>query len=96
MAESTITTRPALDVQPRRSYLTSALVLSLLAVPGTTLAWDLPLGGLWIGLPLAVAAIWLGVRALPGETRARRGLAIAAIVLAALCLVQMLAYWVLA
>ena len=34
-----------------------ALLLAVLAIPGTTVAWALPLGGLWIGVPLAVAAI---------------------------------------
>jgi hypothetical protein len=40
-----------------------ALLLGLLGLPGVTLAWDLPLGGYWIGLPLAVAAIVLGAGA---------------------------------
>ena len=52
--------RPAVDIAPR-AHPGLALVLALLAVPGSTLAWDLPAGGLWIGLPLAVAAIVLGV-----------------------------------
>jgi hypothetical protein len=65
-----------------------ALVLALLAIPGSTLAWDLPLGGLWIGVPLAVAAIVVGVRA-------RRSLAAkAAIVIAGLALLQMLVWTV--
>ena len=33
-----------------------ALILGLLGLPGSTLAWDLPAGGFWIGMPLAVAA----------------------------------------
>ncbi len=41
-----------------------ALLLALLGIPGVTIAWDLPKGGYWIGIPLAVAAIVLGVRAL--------------------------------
>jgi hypothetical protein len=40
-----------------------ALLLGLLGIPGVTLAWDLPHGGYWIGLPLAVAAMVLGARA---------------------------------
>lgn len=40
-----------------------ALVLALLGVPGSTIAWELPGGGFWIGLPLAAAAIAFGLRA---------------------------------
>ena len=40
-----------------------ALVLALLGLPGSTIAWELPAGGFWIGLPLAAAAIALGVHA---------------------------------
>jgi hypothetical protein len=60
-----------------------ALLLAVLAVPGVTLAWDLPAGGYWIGVPLAVAAIVLGARALGERARNARRLAIAAIVLGA-------------
>jgi hypothetical protein len=55
-----------------------ALVLALLGLPGVTLAWGLPAGGFWIGMPLAFAALFLGVRAWPTG----RGLALTAIVLA--------------
>jgi hypothetical protein len=57
-----------------------ALLLALLGVPGVTIAWDLPHGGFWIGLPVAVAAIVVGTRAREAGPR----LAIAAIVLAAI------------
>jgi hypothetical protein len=57
-----------------------ALLLAVLGVPGLTIAWDLPAGGFWIGIPLAVAAIVVGVRA----RDASRRLATAAIVLAAI------------
>ena len=50
-----------------RSGPASPSLLAVLAIPGSTWAWDLPLGGLWIGLPLAVAAIVLGA------ARAARG-----------------------
>jgi hypothetical protein len=40
-----------------------AVSLAVLGVPGVTLAWDLPKGGYWIGIPLAVAAIVVGARA---------------------------------
>ena len=86
--------RPAVDVAPRTAHPVLALVLAVLAVPGSTWAWDLPLGGLWIGLPLAVAAIVLGVRA--RREGDRRWMATAAIVLAGLCLAQMAVYSVVA
>lgn len=79
--------RPAVDVAPPRARPGLALVLALLSVPGSTLAWDLPLGGLWIGLPLGIAAIVLGIRARQVLTGSR--LAIAAIAIAALALAQM-------
>jgi hypothetical protein len=84
------TNRTAVDVAPAAGHPALALLLALLAVPGTTWAWDLPAGGLWIGLPLAVAAIGLGLRA----RRAGSGLvmATAAIVIAGLCLAQMVVY----
>jgi hypothetical protein len=68
-----------------------ALVLALISVPGSTLAWDLPAGGLWIGLPLAVAAIALGMRAVRRSSTGR-GVALAAIVLGGLMIAQM-AVW---
>jgi hypothetical protein len=65
---------------PTRSHRGGfALLLALLGVPGVTIAWDLPAGGFWIGIPLAVAAIVVGV----GARRAGSRLAIAAIALAA-------------
>ena len=62
----------------------------MLAIPGSTLAWDLPAGGLWIGLPLGVAAIALALRA-RREGRPLRATT-AAIVIAGLMLGQM-AVW---
>jgi hypothetical protein len=59
-----------------------ALLLALLGVPGSTIAWDLPAGGFWIGMPLAVAAIVIGLRAHPGADRVGRRMAVAAIALA--------------
>ena len=87
--ESTVQ-RPAVDVGPRRAKPGLALLLAVLSVPGSTLAWDLPAGGLWIGLPLAIAAIVVGIRARrepAGEGVSR--MAIFAIVLAALAIGQM-------
>jgi hypothetical protein len=82
--------RPAVDVAPATARPGLALLLAVLAVPGSTVAWDLPLGGLWIGLPLAVAAIVLGLRARGAGSG--RVMATAAIVLAGLCLLQMAVY----
>jgi hypothetical protein len=58
-----------------------ALICGVLGVPGSTIAWDLPAGGYWIGMPLAVAAIVLGVMALPVAAGRRRWMAVAAVVL---------------
>jgi hypothetical protein len=58
-----------------------ALVAGLLGLPGVTLAWDLPAGGFWIGLPLAAIAIVLGVLAWPRALGNRRTMAAAAVVL---------------
>jgi hypothetical protein len=85
--------RPAVDVGPQRAKPGLALLLAVLSVPGSTIAWDLPAGGLWIGLPLAIPATVLGVRArreLAGETGSR--MAIVAIVVAALAIGQMVLF----
>lgn len=88
---NTTTHRPAVDLA-RRSvpHPGLALLLALLSLPGSTIAWELPAGGLWIGLPLGVAAIVLGLRARRAGARPR--MASAAIVLAALALAQMVVY----
>jgi hypothetical protein len=82
--------RTAVDVAPATTRPGLALLLALLAVPGSTWAWDLPLGGLWIGLPLAVAAIALALRA--RRAGSGRTMATAAIVIAGLCIAQMVVY----
>ena len=90
--ESTVK-RPAVDVGPQRAKPGLALLLAVLSVPGSTLAWDLPAGGLWIGLPLAIAAIVVGIRArrgVAGEARSR--MALVAIVLALLAIGQMVLF----
>jgi hypothetical protein len=90
--ESTVS-RPAVDVATSRPRPALALVLSLLAIPGSTVAWDLPAGGLWIGLPLAVAAIVIGLRARRELGSGRgTGMATAAIVIAGLCIAQMVVW----
>jgi hypothetical protein len=82
--------RPAVDVAPDPARPGLALVLALLAVPGSTIAWSLPAGGLWIGLPLGVAAIVLGIRARrQGEVS---GMGTVAIVIAALAIGQMVVW----
>jgi hypothetical protein len=86
----TTLSRPAVDVGPPQARPGLALVLGLLSLPGSTIAWELPLGGLWIGLPLGIAAIVLGVRA--RRAGAGVGMATAAIVLAGLAIAQMAVY----
>ena len=85
--------RPGVDVGLRRARPRLALVLALLSIPGSTIAWDLPAGGLWIGLPLAIVAIVLGIRARRElASRAESRMAIAEIVLAVLALGQMVLF----
>lgn len=57
--------------QSERRSASLALLLGVLGVPGVTIAWDLPAGGFWIGIPLAVAAVALGLRARDGSRRSR-------------------------
>lgn len=84
---SSTLTRPAVTIarQPRaRAGL--ALTLAVLALPGVSVAWALPAGGLWIGVPLAVTALTLGIRARreqpAGTVRATAAIVISAIALA--------------
>ena len=67
-----------------------ALLFGILSVPGSTVAWGLPAGGLWIGLPLGIAAIVLGLKA--RRAGAGKGMATVGMVLAALSILQM-AVW---
>jgi uncharacterized membrane protein len=61
---STHTARPAIDLAPSKPARPGlALALAVLAVPGVTIAWDLPHGGFYTGVPLAVAAIVTGLQA---------------------------------
>ena len=89
--ESSVT-RPAVDVAPDKSRPGLALLLALLAVPGSTVAFDLPGGGFYIGLPLGIAAIVLGVRARREHSGSKK--ALAAIIIAGLSIAQM-AVWIL-
>ena len=67
-----------------------ALALALLSVPGVTVAWDVaPGGGFTTGVPLAIAAIVIGLQArsrLAGATGTR--MALTAIAIAALALLS--------
>ena len=85
----------SVDVGPTRARPGLALFLALLAVPGTTMVWDLdvPLPGFWIGLPLGVAAIVLALRARREPiSKAGRGMALGAIILSSLAIGQMLVW----
>jgi hypothetical protein len=71
---------------------TLALILAILSVPGSTAAWSLweDGGGFVIGMPLAFAAIVIGLRARQGDEG--RGKATAAIVIAGV-MVAMTVVW---
>jgi hypothetical protein len=75
---ATISSKP---VSRERAGL--ALICGGLGVPGSTIAWDLPAGGYWIGMPLAAVAIVLGVMATSRTVGRRRGMAVAAVILGA-------------
>jgi hypothetical protein len=82
-----ITDRPAIDLAPGRPLPGLALALALLSIPGSTIAWELPSGGFWIGLPLGLAAIVLATQSLRRTGRSR--MAVAAIVISVLTIGQM-------
>ncbi|HEU5263644.1 MAG TPA: hypothetical protein VFU34_03330 [Gaiellaceae bacterium] len=84
------TNRTAIDVAPGHPRPGLALALALLSIPGSTIAWDLPWGGFWIGLPLGLAAIVLAIHALRRLGRSR--MAVAAIAISVLTIGQM-AIW---
>jgi hypothetical protein len=89
------TSSSGIDLAQRPSRPGLALVLALLSIPGSTIAWDLFDGaGFVIGLPLAVAAIVLGVQARQ-RSESGRGKATAAIVIGGLMILQM-AGWIIA
>jgi Tol biopolymer transport system component len=82
--------RPSVDAATERSRPGLALVLALLSVPGSTIAWALPAGGLWIGLPLGLAAVVLCLRA--RRQGAGTGMATTAVAIGALAIGQMAVY----
>lgn len=84
-----------IDLAKKATHPGLALVLALLAIPGSTIAWDLFDGaGFVIGLPLAIAAVVLGVQARQ-RSETGRGKAMAAIVIGGLVLLQMVVWTVL-
>jgi hypothetical protein len=88
-------TSTGIDLAARRTYPGLALILAILSVPGSTVAWDLFDGaGFAIGMPLAIVAIVLGVQA-RSASRDGRGLATAAIVIAG-AMVALTVVWTLA
>jgi hypothetical protein len=85
-------TASSIDLSARPARPVLALVLALLSVPGSMLTWDtLPGGGFVWGLPLAVAAIVLGIQARK-RIDTGRGKALAAIVLGGAMVAIMIAW----
>jgi hypothetical protein len=85
-------TASSIDVSARPARPVLALVLAVLSVPGSMLTWDtLPGGGFVWGLPLAVAAIVLGVDARQRTETGRRK-ALAAILIAG-AMVAIMTVW---
>jgi hypothetical protein len=84
----------SVNVQPSATSRAStiALILGILSVPGSILAWDtLPGGGFVWGLPLAVVAVILGVKAVR-DGASGRGAAIGGIVLGG-AMIAMMVVW---
>jgi hypothetical protein len=83
-----------IDLAKKATHPGLALALALLAIPGSTIAWDLFDGaGFVIGLPLAIAAVILGVQARQ-RSETGRSKATAAIVIAGLMIAQMVVWTV--
>ena len=77
---STDIAQPSAALHSSASRASVALALAILALPGVTIAWALPLGGLWIGVPLSLTALAIGRGELP-RGRAKAAMAIATIAL---------------
>jgi len=87
-------TNHSVNVQPEATSRLSgiALVLGILSLPGSLLAWDtLPGGGFVWGLPLAIAAVAVGVKAVR-DRASGRGAAITGIVLGG-AMIAMMVVW---
>ena len=88
-------TASRIDLPARSSRPVLALVLALLSVPGSLLTWDaLPGGGFVFGLPLAIAAILLGIQA-RRHADTGRGKALAAILIGG-AMIAMMTVWTIA
>jgi hypothetical protein len=88
-------TNHSVNVQPDATSRLSviALVLGILSLPGSLLAWDtLPGGGFVWGLPLAVAAVVVGVKSVRSSGASGRGAAITGIVLGG-AMIAMMVVW---
>lgn len=84
--------RPSIDIASERSRPGLALVLALLSVPGSTMTWDLLPGlGFLLGVPLAVAALILGLQSRK-RSEAGRGKALAAVLIAGAVLAMMVVW----
>ena len=84
----------SVNVQPSSTSRAAgfALALGILSLPGSLLAWDtLPGGGFVWGLPLAVAAVIVGVQAVRGGASGRAA-AITGIVLGG-AMIAMMVVW---
>jgi hypothetical protein len=82
--EFTTTSGRGVDLAAKRTYPGLALILALLSIPGSTVAWDaFSGGGFVLGLPPAIASVAVGAVALrTGDSR--RGMAVAAVVIGGL------------
>ena len=84
----------SVNIQPSATSRTSiiALVLGILSLPGSLLTWDtLPGGGFVWGLPLAIAAVAVGVKALR-DGASGRAAALAGAVLGGAMIVMMVVW----
>jgi hypothetical protein len=88
-------TASAIELPVRPAHPVLALVLALLSIPGSLLTWDtLPGGGFAFGLPLAIAAVALGVQA-RRHAETGRGTALAAILIGG-AMLAMVTVWTIA
>ena len=87
-------TNHSVNIQPEATSRMSgiALALGILSLPGSLLAWDtLPGGGFVWGLPLAIAAVGVGVQAVRSGASGR-ALAITGAVLGGV-MIAMMVVW---
>jgi hypothetical protein len=87
-------TNHSVNIQPEATSRMSGIVLALgiLSLPGSLLTWDtLPGGGFVWGLPLAVAAVGVGIQAVRSGAPGR-GLAITGAVIGG-AMILMMVVW---